>query len=156
MPQVYEGKFSGIPLAVADYLDANKATYALKRVTLGSAAEGVMYPEAFVTIPDDEPIRFETGEQNRRPATIWIVPVSVLLLKEYPSLKPAAGAKPLTDILLLAEKVADLLAQQAPPAGGARAIRLHRIDVTEGATEKGLYVAAAEIALGYEVVVGST
>lgn len=157
MPSVYEGKFSGIPAAVADYLDANKAALGLKRVTLGSAAEGVNVPEAFVSIPDEEPIRFEKGEANRRPATIWLVPVHVAIEKEYPDLTPSAGAKPLTDAVLLAEKVADLLVAQNPLAGGARAIRLNSLNVIEGnATRTGsVYVVVTELALVYEVVVGA-
>lgn len=154
---VFEGKFSNIPVQANDYLDANKATFGIKRVTLGSVGEGILTPEAFVTIPSEEPIRFEVGEANRRPATIWHVPVHIAVEKEYPDLTPPTGVKPLTDAVLLAETVADLMLTQSPLPGGARAVRIHSIQLLEGeATRTGSpYVIVSEIALTYEVVVGS-
>lgn len=152
---VFEGKFSSIPVQASDYLDTNKAALGLKRVTLGSIGEGVNTPEAFVTIPSEEPIRFEVGEANRRPATIWHVPVHIAIEKEYPDLSPASGAKPLTDAVLLAEKVGDLMLAQSPLPGGARAVRVHSITVLEGEGMRtgSPYVIVSELALSYEVII---
>src|SRR5687767_13209480 len=113
MPVRYEGKFSAIVEEVHAYLDANKATFGFKRVTLGGFPDGLMMPEALVTHPaDDGFASSDRGDAATKAPKVWRVPVVVIFRKEYAKVKPTAGDWPLTDAVLLGEKVADLLVAQ--------------------------------------------
>lgn len=162
----YEGKFNGIPKAVVARLEGAALALGLRRVTLGTFAEGTppddatnsaIPSEAFVTIPSERPIAFEKGPDDRRARAIWVVPVVVSVERHYADLSPAAGEKPLTDAILWAEKLLDRLAPLTPanndhlPAG-ARAVRLEDLTVSDDVPGvPGLIVVEARFV--YEVVV---